>query len=306
VTEIEQWLAAGPWPTDGALGSLLEERGYRLSDLLWSTTALIENPQAIAQVHRDYVAAGARVLTSASYQTSRQGFRAEGRSAADADAQILASLRLAQQAASQASDRVWVAASVGPYGAVLGGGQEYVGNYGLSHQQLVTFHRERLAVIAEGQPDLLACETVPDLREVAALLEALAEVPHIPAWITMSCRDQRTTCAGQPIAELANLVLGHPQVVAIGVNCSKPEYVSGLLGELAASAKGLPLVAYPNAGRVWDGARRIWLGDGAAALPSVAVQEWVGLGARLIGGCCGLGPAAIAAVASSLAELRSP
>ena len=59
MTDIDQWLTAGPWPTDGALGSLLEERGHRLSDLLWSTSALIEHPEAIAQVHRDYVAAGA-------------------------------------------------------------------------------------------------------------------------------------------------------------------------------------------------------------------------------------------------------
>ena len=85
MTGFAEWVRQGPWPTDGAMGSLLEERGHQLSRMLWSSTMLIEDPDAIAQVHRDYVAAGGRVLTSASYQTSRQGFAAEGRDVADAE-----------------------------------------------------------------------------------------------------------------------------------------------------------------------------------------------------------------------------
>lgn len=289
------WVDVGPWPLDGALGSLLEERGHALSAMLWSSTMLIENPDVIEQAHRDYVDAGARVLTSASYQTSRLGFAAEGRPPLDADRQMLAALDLARSAAREAPQPVWIAASVGPYGAVLGGGQEYVGNYGLSHQALVDFHRERLAVMAEGGPDVFACETVPDLVEVEALLEALSGFPHIPAWISMSCRDGASTCAGQPIAGLASLTSGVAQVAAIGVNCTKPEYITSLLEQLSGDK---PLVVYPNAGRVWDGQRRVWLGDGDQLLPEVAVREWVSLGAKLVGGCCGLGPSAISAVSA--------
>ena len=169
-------------------------------------------------------------------------------------------------AADAASERVWVAASVGPYGAVLGGGQEYVGNYGLSHRALVDFHRERIEVMAAGAPDVFACETIPDLREVEALLEALTAAPDIPAWITMSCRDGQTTCAGQPIAGLVELTRGQDNVAAIGVNCTKPEFVTELLSELRGEK---PLVAYPNAGSVWDGENRVWLGDGDQVLPAV-------------------------------------
>ena len=129
----------------------------------------------------------------------------------------------------------------------------------------------------------------------------LATMPHLPAWISMSCRDGGTTCAGQPVTGLADLVRGHAQVVAIGVNCTKPEFVSSLLGHLGTD---VPLVAYPNAGRVWDGEKRVWLGDGEQVLPAQAVREWVALGARLVGGCCGLGPAAVTAISRELAELR--
>ena len=134
-------LFRSPIVLDGAMGSELEERGYRLSDLLWSATALIEEPDAIASVHRDYVAAGADVLISASYQASRWGFEKEGRSGDDADRQMLESIALARAAAATGDHDVLVAASVGPYGAVLGGGQEYVGNYGLTKKQLVDFHQ---------------------------------------------------------------------------------------------------------------------------------------------------------------------
>jgi homocysteine S-methyltransferase len=283
---------------DGAMGSELEERGYRLSDLLWSATALIEEPDAIASVHRDYVAAGADVLISASYQASRWGFEKEGRSGDDADQQMLESIALARAAAATGHHNVLVAASVGPYGAVLGGGQEYVGNYGLTKKQLIDFHRERLVVLASGQPDAFACETIPDLLEVEALLEALADFSHIPAWISMSCRDGDSTCAGQPYRELGDVTAGNAQIAAIGVNCTKPEFVSSLLEKVSGWG---PLVVYPNAGRVWDGVHKVWLGDGDMVLPASAVDEWVDLGARLVGGCCGLGPAAISAISAQFA-----
>ncbi len=78
-----------------------------------------------------------------------------------------------------------------------------------------------------------------------------------------------------------------------------PEHVAALLERMRA-VTGLPLVAYPNRGRVWDGAARCWTDPGAAHLQASAVRAWVRAGARLVGGCCGLGPDAIRALASDL------
>jgi homocysteine S-methyltransferase len=189
------------------------------------------------------------------------------------------------------------------YGAVLGGGQEYFGNYGVAHQDLVKFHRERIEVLVSANPDLFACETIPDLDEVSALLEVLSAYPDIPAWITMSCKDGEHTCAGQDISGLAKAVANHPNIVAIGVNCTKPEFVTPLFEKLAKVSE-LPLVVYPNAGRVWDGEARCWIGEGHSTLPIQIVKEWAQLGAKLIGGCCGLGPAAVTALNQDLANLR--
>ena len=297
------WLAQGPWPIDGGLSGELEKRGHDLSDKLWSARLLRDAPDAIAQVHRDYVNSGGRVLITASYQASRLGFMATGMTQDQADDLMRLSITLAAEVAAQASEKVWVAASVGPYGAVLGGGQEYVGNYGVAHADLVAFHRERIAVLASAKPDLFACETIPDLDEVRALVEVLADYPDIPAWITMSAQDGNSTCAGQGIGHLGELVGKTPSIVAIGVNCTKPEFVTSLLTTLAAKTS-LPLVVYPNAGRVWDGLNMCWMGEGHDTLPSQIVAEWVRAGANLIGGCCGLGPDAILQLATELVPLR--
>jgi len=246
------WLEDGPWAIDGGLSGELEKRGHDLSDKLWSARLLRDAPEAIAQVHQDYVNSGGRVLITASYQASRMGFMATGMTANQADDLMRLSISLAKDVAAKAPEKVWVAASVGPYGAVLGGGQEYVGNYGVAHVDLVKFHRERIAVLASAKPDLFACETIPDLDEVRALVEVLADYPDIPAWITMSAQDGNSTCAGQGIGHLAELVSKTPSVVAVGVNCTKPEFVTSLLRQLATKTS-LPLVVYPNAGRVWDG-----------------------------------------------------
>lgn len=303
MTSFSEWVNQGPWPIDGGLSGELEKRGHDLSDKLWSARLLRDEPTAIAQVHQDYVEAGARVLITSSYQASRQGFAAVGMSADEADDLMRLSITLAKEVASAASHKVWVAASVGPYGAVLGGGQEYVGNYGVSHDELVKFHSDRTAVLASAKPDLFACETIPDIVEVNALLEVLANYSEIPAWITMSCKDGEHTCAGQDIADLATAVANHKNVVAIGVNCTKPEFVSSLFSKLSESTE-LPLVVYPNAGRVWDGEARCWIGEGHTTLPTQIVSQWSGLGAKLIGGCCGLGPGAITALDKDLALLR--
>lgn len=301
---FNDFLPAGPWAIDGGLSGELEKRGHDLSDKLWSARLLRDEPEAIAHVHQDYVAAGARVIITASYQASRKGFVEFGLTERKADELIELSVTLAKQVVSQAKDKVWVAASVGPYGAVLGGGQEYVGNYGVSHKDLVEFHTQRIEVLAKADPDLFACETIPDIAEVEALLEVLKKYPNIPAWITMSAKNGTQSCAGQDITQLAKAVEKFPNVVAIGVNCTMPEFVTSLFERLSA-ATDLPLVVYPNAGRVWDGQGRCWIGEGHSTLPTQIISEWVKLGAKLIGGCCGLGPDAISSIDQDLKPYRN-
>lgn len=236
------------------------------------------------------------MIVTASYQVSREGFVASGRSGAEADAALRTAVEVARDAVAERD--ALVAASVGPYGAILHDGSEYRGRYGVSRDRLVDFHGERLAVIAASGPDLLAIETIPDLDEVDALVEALADVGDLPAWLTMSCSDGARTCAGQPIEDLVSLVAGAPSIRAVGVNCTAPEHVDSLLMRLREA--GAPaLVAYPNSGRAWSPTAG-WSGEGAEVGADLVVRWAAVPGVALIGGCCGIGPHEVASIARSL------
>lgn len=282
---------------DGGLSTQLESRGHDVNDPLWTGRVLLDDPQAIAQAHGDFARAGADVVISSSYQVSRSGFARAGLPQQDADAALQASVQAARAGVQGTATRV--AASVGPYGAILHDGSEYRGRYGLSHAALVDFHAERLEVLAAAAPDLLAVETIPDVDEARALVDVLRGVPHLPAWMTFSAADGERTCAGQPIEEAVAVAATAPSVMAVGVNCTDPRHVISLVRRMRA-VTDLPIVVYPNAGGTWNPADGTWSTLAASAFDPALVVEWRENGARAIGGCCGTDARAIAAISQVL------
>ncbi|MFI5533951.1 homocysteine S-methyltransferase [Kitasatospora sp. NPDC051853] len=282
-----QALVAGPLVLDGGLSNQLADAGQDLSDELWSARLLADDPAALTRAHRAYVEAGAEVVITSSYQASFEGFARRGVEPEEAVRLLGESVALARAAGPE-----WVAASVGPYGAVLADGSEYRGRYGLTVGQLVDFHGPRIEVLAAAGPDVLAVETVPDAVEAEAVLRVLDGL-GVPAWLSFSIDGERTR-AGQPLAEAFALAAGAPGVVAVGVNCCAPEDADGAV-RVAAEAGGKPVVVYPNSGEGWDAGARDWRG-GSTFVPE-RVAQWLADGARLVGGCCRVGPAEIAALA---------
>lgn len=141
-------LAEGPVLLDGGLSNQLEAQGCDLSDALWSARLLADGPEQIEAAHTAYVRAGAQVLITASYQASFAGFRQRGIGRAAAAGLFARSVELARRAAGSVDREVWVAASVGPYGAVTADGAEYRGRYGLTVGELERFHRPRIEALA--------------------------------------------------------------------------------------------------------------------------------------------------------------
>ncbi len=297
---------------DGALATELEARGLNLDDPLWSAKVLLEQPGLIREVHHDYFMAGADVAITASYQASFEGFARRGMGRRQAEGLMQLSVQLAKEAREafwreegEGGKRCYpfVAASVGPYGAFLADGSEYRGQYGFSVSQLKDWHRPRLEALLSAKPDLLAFETIPCPEEAAALLGLLEEYPEAKAWLSFSCRDGRHVSQGELFAKCVQLANGHPQVVAVGVNCTPPQYVSSLLREAQAVTKK-PLLAYPNSGERWDAENHCWIaGEGPEGFGSLPL-EWYGAGARLIGGCCRTGPGDVRALREALARDR--
>ena len=282
---------------DGGLSTQLELGGVDLRDSLWTATVLLEDPGAVRAAHQAFLDSGAEVLITASYQVSFEGFAARGWDAAVTAEALEASVAIAREAAGSRPDRrVLVAASVGPYGAMRADGSEYRGDYGATHAELTDFHRRRTRILLDARPDLLAIETIPSIAEAQALVEVLAELPDAHAWFAFTCADGATLADGTPFAEAVALVAASPQVSAVGVNCTAPEFVGDLIGV----ARGLtpkPIVVYPNRGGVWDPVGRRWEGPEGAGLADLA-PAWRTAGASLIGGCCGTD-------AGDIADLRS-
>jgi homocysteine S-methyltransferase len=290
---------------DGGLATELEAQGHDLSDDLWSARLLADSPAAIRAAHLAYFRAGAAIATTASYQASFEGFAARGIGRPEAARLLRRSVTLAREARSALADDGhprWVAASVGPYGAVLANGQEYAGRYGLSVPRLRDWHRPRLEVLADAGADLLAVETVPDSDEAEAVVGVVADL-GVPCWLSYTIAGDRTR-AGQPLADAFAVAAGVPQVIAVGVNCCAPSDVL-LAVSMAREITGKPVIAYPNSGESWDGAGRAWTGGPEARARELA-PDWVAAGARIVGGCCRVTPADITAIAQAVTPRALP
>lgn len=298
---LAQRLDVGPVVLDGGLATLLEAHGYDLTSELWSARLLAEIPDAITAAHREYFTAGAQVAITSSYQASFEGFTALGLDGAAAEALLRRSVALAREAAHTAPSADgseppprWVAASVGPYGAALADGSEYRGDYGLSVDELRAWHRPRLQILADAGADVLAFETIPCLAEAEALLTELAEL-QMPAWLSMTCAGGRTR-AGEPAEEAFAMAGSVDQIIAVGINCVDSVEAADLIATAVEAARR-PGVVYPNSGESWDAQGRSWAGRATFGPQHAAV--WVAAGARLVGGCCRVGPGAINELARS-------
>jgi homocysteine S-methyltransferase len=293
---------------DGGLATELEARGCDISGALWSARVLRSSPEAIEQLHYDYYAAGADCAITASYQASYEGFAAVGLDAGETTRLLRLSVDLARNARTRyrrerPRDRreLYVAASVGPYGAISHDGAEYRGDYGLTVAELAAFHERRFAVLASAGADFVACETIPVLDEARALVRLLAAHADARAWLSFTTPDGMHTSHGEPLVDCARLADSAANVVAVGVNCVRPEVVGDAIRALKAGT-GKPIVVYPNSGERWDAGGESWHGTrGSGAIPALAAG-WVHAGARLVGGCCRVGPAEIEALALALAR----
>jgi homocysteine S-methyltransferase len=291
---------------DGGLATTLEARGCDLDDSLWSARTLLESPELIKAVHRSFLDCGADCIATVSYQATVAGFVTHGYSTVEARSLI----RLAAEIACEVRAEFWgdqgtidttlkplVAASVGPYGAYLADGSEYVGDYPMDEDGLYDFHAERWRLLADTDVDLMACETIPSFSEAKALVRLIEETEDCWAWLSFSCRDGRSISDGTPIVEVARMCDAQERVAAVGVNCVSPSLVPALVGEIRGGTEK-PIVVYPNSGEQYDAERKAW--TGRAEPGEWPLEEWKAAGVEIFGGCCRVMPEAIRAMRDRL------
>jgi len=292
---------------DGGLATEFEKRGFDLNTNLWSAQLLLENPESIKNVHLSYLEAGANCIISASYQASIKGFMDYGLSKSEATSLLKKSVSLTVEARDEFMESneesgltPLVAASIGPYGAVLADGAEYRGDYTVSKSELLKFHEQRWGILAASPCDLFAVETLPSFAEAEVILDLLQQTPDQFAWVSFSCQDGEHISDGTPIKECVSLFNECDGVVAVGVNCTTPRHISSLIDHIRTGAPAKHIVVYPNSGEVYNGDNRTWSGGSEPSEFSENAGEWYRKGAKLIGGCCRIGPEQIKAMREEL------
>jgi S-methylmethionine-dependent homocysteine/selenocysteine methylase len=285
-----------PTLLDGGMGRELRMRGVAISPTIWSANALLVAKDEVLKVHKDYIAAGADIITTNTYGVIRSDLAKDGIEDRFADLNRLAG-RLAIQASRGAEEPVAVAGSLPP----LRGSYrpDLVGTF----DEIVPLYREQ-AEILEPYVDLFLCETMSSGEEARAAATAAAEFGK-PVWVSWTLHEDRSghLRSGETIAEAAAKIADLP-VSGFLANCSAPESIDAAIPPLVALKRGV-VGGYANTFRPvpsdWklDGEKET---DGLLATRddldpehyAVHAGNWLKAGARVIGGCCGTRPAHIA------------
>ncbi|XP_006604452.1 selenocysteine methyltransferase-like isoform X1 [Glycine soja] len=315
---------------DGGLATELERHGADLNDPLWSAKCLFSFPHLIRQVHLDYLENGADIIITASYQATIQGFKAKGYSDEESEALLRSSVEIAREArevyykncagcrSGDGDDDgrilkqrpILVAASVGSYGAYLADGSEYSGDYGdaITVETLKDFHRRRVQILADSGADLLAFETVPNKLEAEQAYAQLLEEEDIkiPAWFSFNSKDGVNVVSGDSLMECGSIAESCNKVVAVGINCTPPRFIHGLI-VLLKKVTTKPIVIYPNSGETYDADLKEWVQNtGVTDEDFISyVNKWCELGASLVGGCCRTTPDTIRKIYRTLSSSQS-
>ncbi|XP_070539077.1 uncharacterized protein [Ptychodera flava] len=304
---------------DGGASTELENQGFQIgTDHLWSARLLATNPDEVKAVHKSFLVNGADIIETGTYMASVWGFQ-KFLGMTESEAKEL--IKKGVQLAVEARDEFWeelkksgkdkersyplVAACLGPRAVYYFNASEYSGIYveNDSKQVLLDWHRQQVEVIAEVGPDILAFDTVPALVEAEAIVELLQDFPNQKAWIAFSCKDDEHIGHGEKFTDAIKVAASAPSVIAVGVNCSPPQYVEGLLKRLKGENGGKTLIAYPNSGETWIG-DGVWHGSPDAKPLSEYVPAWIEAGAEWIGGCCRVTAQDIAGVRKAMQKYQ--
>ncbi len=288
--EMASWLFDRTRVLDGATASELLHRGVTPAARLWGVGALLDAPDAVRDLHRDYAAAGAEALTAATFRVAPYSLRTAGLGDRAAELAALA-LRLAREGCRAAGRDALVLASQTTLEDC------YRPDLVPDDDTLRREHAASAQTLACAGPDAILLETFNTVRETRIAAEAAART-GLAVLVGLACTGGGHLLSGEDARDAA-AAASVEGVVAVGVNCTA---VRDLAPALARVAEGtaLPLVAYAN--NAWHADDSPWLA--AVALPperyAAAALAWTSAGARLVGGCCGTSPAHIAALSALL------
>ena len=264
------------------MGTELQRRETDTSLPLWSARALIADPEIVWTIHGDEVAAGADILTANTFRTHARSLARGGVGERAAELSALA-VRLAHQAAATPGREVFVAGSLSPLEDC------YRPDLVPDDAALAREHGAQARFLADAGVDLLLAETHNTVREAVAAARAARET-GLPFVVSMVTDGSGRLLSGEPLSGAAEALLPiEPD--ALGINCVPAVKLAGDLAALTAAAPGRRLAAYGNLGLPAEGPGWKFTDELEPEDYAREAERWLGLGARIVGGCCGTTPA---------------
>lgn len=299
---------------DGGFGTGLDDFGFCLAaDPLWSAAALIDRPDLVVEVHKQFIQAGCDVILTNSYHANiKRMISGRGMTKDEAVNVVKKSVELALQAVSESQGSckrpVEIIGSVGSYSTALCDCSEYNGHYvdEVEQRVIAEHHIEQSLPLLDAGLKTLAYETIPAVQEVQAVLVALDELPgDFKCYISLTCKDQEHTAHSDSFMEAAKLALNHPKVFGIGINCTSPAFIAPLLSKIQGFLGDKVAIVYPNSGEIYEADSKSWSGSAEWSFTEAQIKEWKNLGVKLVGGCCRVNSKMIRSIAEKVNKLKN-
>lgn len=286
---------ATPLILDGAMGTVLHRRGVDTGLPLWSANALMVHPGTVQQIHKDYIAAGADIITTNTFRTTRRTFRRSH--LPDRSKQLTeTAVSLARQAREDFPDRsILIAGSIAPLEDC------YRPDLVPSDAELREEHAEHAERLATLDVDFLLLETMNTIREAYIACEQ-ATATGKEVIVSFVCRKDGALYGGESLADAIRAVspLGP---AGFSINCVSPRFLGDILPTLR-SLTTLPVAVYGNVGLPEDERQdEEFTLDIREEEYAQLARKWLHTGASIIGGCCGTTPEYVATLAASLRKV---
>lgn len=272
---------------DGAMGTMLQKIGLKTGE--YPEIYNVERPEIIYDIHKQYIEAGADIITTNTFGANRYKLKDTPYSV---DEIISNGVAIARKAAKDK----YVALDIGPIGAML----SPIGT--LSFDVAYDIFKEQVIIGKRCGADLILIETMSDLYEVKAAILAAKENTNLPVFCTMTFNDNKRTFTGTDPITMANVIEGLG-VDALGINCSLgPNEVQRIVDDMLKYAS-VPIIVQPNAGlpKIIDGNTVFDLTEDEF---SIEIGKMAEKGALIFGGCCGTNPEFIKKIKKILSTME--
>ena len=272
---------------DGSMSFPMEQLGYNLKNKLWTGKALINNPDLIKDIHKGYIDAGADFISTSTYQISFDRLKNMGYQSEEIKKIFQKSVDIVKDAIeeSKLKKEIKIVGSFGPYASYDPEASEYIGEYDSTDIEIKKFHLNNIRIIEETDLDIILYETIPCLREIKILSEALSHSTK-EIWISITCNEEMEFRDGSSFKDACEIISKIEKITTMGINCFSPLLVKKAI-DLLKKYSNKKILIYPNSGEIYNPKERFWTGNNE--FNNSMIKNWLSLYPDIIGGCCRIG-----------------